>query len=270
MSTGPRREEHRALSFALALAMHGLIAALLYFGVQWQTHPAAAVEVELWAGSLEAAAPPPPLVSQAVVDETPPAVVEPEPEPVKADIELEKPVPAVVTPKPKPANKPPVKKPEPKKPPVKQPEIKPVLPSKPVKAEPGKGKLASATQGKLTAPPLDASVSLAALAARQQAAEAAGRASLLEAYYARVRNQIRRNMTYPDDNPANPEAEFTVTLLPDMTVLSAELKKSSGNPAFDEAVKRAILGTRQYPALPPGVDFGSMRKHNLKYRLHDL
>jgi colicin import membrane protein len=40
-------------------------------------------------------------------------------------------------------------------------------------------------------------------------------------------------------------------------------------PAFDEAVRRAILRTGQYPTPPAGVDIRSLRKHTLKYRLHD-
>ena len=37
-----------AWSIALALAMHGLLFAFLYFGVRWQSRPPAAIEAELW------------------------------------------------------------------------------------------------------------------------------------------------------------------------------------------------------------------------------
>jgi colicin import membrane protein len=270
MDTVPR-EEHRALSLLLAVLMHGLIAALLYFGVQWHTQKAAPMEVELWTGAL-APAPAPAPEAKPTPAPTPKVEEAPEPPPPpKADIVEERPKPKPVKPKP-PEKKPePVKKPEPKKPEppkkVEAPKEKP----KPPKAEAGTGKLPSDKLGKLEKPPLDATVSLAALAARAQAAEASANAKEFDAYLALVRNQIRRNMTYPDDGQSNPEAVFEVTLLPDRTVLEAGLKllKSSGMPAFDEAVRRAILRTGQYPTPPAGVDIRSLRKHTLKYRLHD-
>ena len=285
MSRNTVREERRALSLVLAIGMHSLIAALLFFGVQWHTHPAAPMEVEMWVGAVEPAPAPPTVVKPQPVTPPKPVVEEkPEPPPVAK--------PDIVEPQKQPQKKPPEKKPEPKKPePVKEPP-KPVPPPKPVeppkkqepvkkpstladiakepaKAEVGKGKHASDKQGKLEKPPIDASVSLNAIATRLQAADAAGKAGAMDAYYGRVRNMIRHNMNYPDDAAGNPEAIFTVTLLPDMTVLDVKLQKSSGVPAFDEAVKRAILKTKQYPPMPAGVDFGTIRQHNLKYKLRD-
>ena len=127
---------------------------------------------------------------------------EPEPAPVKPDIEIEKPKPdqeagAQTEPK-KPEPKPEPKKPEPK--------------PEPKKPEPKPNKVLAELASKFERPPVDASVSLAALAARQQAAEASARAGAMDAYYGKVRNLIRRNMSYPDDGRSNPEAEFEVTL----------------------------------------------------------
>jgi colicin import membrane protein len=268
--TAPR-EEHRALSLMLAVLMHGLIAGLLYFGVQWHTEKAAPMEVELWAGALAPAPAPdvkPAPAPTPKVDETP----EPPP-PVKPDIAEERPKakpPKAKAPEKKPE---PVKKPEPKKP---EPPKKVEPPKEKVKPQPAKtesafGKLVSEQKGKLDKPPLDPAVSLNAMAARAQAAEASANAKEFDAYLGQVRNQIRRNMTYPDDSAGNPEAVFEVTLLPDRTILEAGLRlvKSSGVPAFDEAVKRAILRTGQYPAPPASVDIRLLRKHTLKYRLHD-
>lgn len=270
MRTAVRREEHRALSFLLAVLMHGLIAAMLYFGVQWQTKPAAPVEVELWAGELQAS-PRPAVIAKPVPQPPTPAKAVPPPErPQRPDIAEEQPKPEKRPEKPKPVAKPePVKKAEPLPSLAKQPETKPQTAKPVVKSETGPGKLASDKAGKLTTPALDASVALNALEKRQQAAEASAAAEAFEAYLAIVRNKIRRNMTYPEDGPGNPEAEFDVRLLPDMSVLDVKLKRSSGNTAFDEAVHRAILRAGQYPPLPPGVDFGTLRKHTLKYRLND-
>lgn len=250
------RAEHKGLSLFLAIAMHSVIAAFLIVGVQWQTKIAPPEQVELWAGALEAAPvePPPP-------KPVPKPVEEPLPPPPKVpDIELEKPKPA---PKVKPApEKPtptptPTPKPQPK--PVKQPETPP---------DANKGKTPSEQAGKLTAPPIDATASLAALAARQQAAEAGAKAGLWEAYYAQVRNKVRRNMTYPDDS-GNPEVLLEVKLLPDMSILDASVVKSSGIPSFDDAVLRAVKRTEQYPPLTPGLDKSQIRSHKLKYKLRD-
>ncbi|PHV10867.1 cell envelope integrity protein TolA [Chitinimonas sp. BJB300] len=268
MSTLDRPEEHRALSFVLAVLMHGLIAAMLFFGMQWHTKPAAPTVVELWAGELEASPHPEP-----VVKPTPPApqrAVEPEPMSTKQpDIVEERPKPIKGPDKPKPEPKPePEKKPELAKPQEqKKPEPK-VQPNKTLaKIESGQGKLESGKAGRLTAPPADASVALNALEKRQQAAEAGAAAKAFEQYMELVRNKIRRNMSYPDDGTNNPEAEFEVRLLPDMSVLDAKLIRSSGNPSFDDAALRAILRSAQYPPLLPGVEFRTLRQHKLKYRL---
>ncbi|QNM96558.1 energy transducer TonB [Chitinimonas koreensis] len=269
------REEHRGLSLFLALGMHLLIGVLLYFGVQWQTRPAAPVEVELWAGALEPAPAPEP----EAVKPPPPREPEVEPEPelappqLEPEIEEERPKP-VKPEKPKPTPKPepkPTPRPEPPKKvePTRKPEPKPTPVKQPAKAEVGQGKQASDKAGKLERPPLDASASLAALAARQQAAEAAANAKAFEAYLGLVRNKIRRNMTYPDDGADNPSVQIRVTLLPDMSILRAEVVRPSANAAFDQAVEKAVMRTGQYPPLPPGVDFGSIRQNTFTYRLRD-
>lgn len=273
MNRAAPREEHRALSLIMAVLMHGLIAALLYFGVQWHTQKAAPMEVELWAGALQPA-PPPPVVQKSVAKPTPAPKVEAPPEPpppVKPDIAEERPKPA----KPKPEKKPePVKKPEPKPEPKKPEPPKKAEPEKAKpqpKAEIGKGKLASDKFGKLDKPPLDPTASLNALAARARAAEANANAKEFEAYLALVRNQVRRNMNYVGEPSGNPEVIFEVKLLPDRSVLEDGLRlvKPSGVPAFDEAVRRAILRLGQYPAPPAGVDISTLRRHQLKYRLNE-
>lgn len=283
-----RRDEQRALSFALAVAMHGLIAAMLYFGMQWQTKPALPVEVELWAGELAAAqAPAQPEPPRPEAAASAPAVVAPEPvAPARPDIEEEAPKPLK---QPKPEKRPEAPRPEPRKPqdkvekperkpaeaakpeakPQKADKPKPEANSQPPKAAVGEGKQANDKAGKLSSAPLDASVALDALEKRQRAAEANAAAKAFEAYLAAVRNKIRRNMTYPEDGSGNPEAEFSVRLLPDMSVLDVRLIRSSGNPAFDDAVQRAILRAGEYPPLPGGIDFSTLRQHKLKYRLND-
>jgi colicin import membrane protein len=49
----------------------------------------------------------------------------------------------------------------------------------------------------------------------------------------------------------NPEAVFNVVQLPTGDVLSVKLKKSSGNPALDTAIERAILKASPLPLPEP-------------------
>jgi colicin import membrane protein len=49
----------------------------------------------------------------------------------------------------------------------------------------------------------------------------------------------------------NPEAIFSVVQLPTGEVLSVKLRKSSGNPALDAAIERAILKASPLPLPEP-------------------
>jgi len=91
---------------------------------------------------------------------------------------------------------------------------------------------------------------------------------LLAQYIDKVQRRIRSNMIYKDKT-GNPESLFEVALKPDMTILRVKLVKSSGNTRFDQAVKRAIVKTGSYPALPSGLEFSMFQTHKIKYRLHD-
>lgn len=68
-------------------------------------------------------------------------------------------------------------------------------------------------------------------------------------YGQRVGAKIKSNINFnvPDGLAGNPAAEFDVELLPDGSVASVRLKKSSGVSGFDEAVKRAIEKSAPYP-----------------------
>jgi colicin import membrane protein len=158
-------------------------------------------------------------------------------------------------------------KPKPAMPPP-QPS-KPIEPKQPTDTKPNPAK-PNEVSGKLKVPPLDtAAPRLDALAARAQAAEAAGRAREFDAYLAQVRNAIRRNMNYADEGGPNLEVEVEIRLLPDMTVMDARITRTSGTPTFDDAVRRAVKLTGRYPPLPASIEFGVLRHHLLRYRLHE-
>lgn len=66
-------------------------------------------------------------------------------------------------------------------------------------------------------------------------------------YGAKVAARIKPNVVFTDVAPGNPRAEVEVRTLPDGTITSRKLTKSSGNAAWDEAVLRAIDRTGTLP-----------------------
>lgn len=82
------------------------------------------------------------------------------------------------------------------------------------------------------------------LQTEQAAAEAKrGQAEYIE----KIRGKIRGNITLPPGIQGNPQAEFEVTQLPSGEVLEVKLRRSSGNPALDAAVERAIHKSSPLP-----------------------
>ncbi|TSE18540.1 IgA-specific serine endopeptidase autotransporter [Tepidimonas alkaliphilus] len=66
-------------------------------------------------------------------------------------------------------------------------------------------------------------------------------------YAGRVVAAIRPNIIFTDSVPGNPRAEVEVRTLPDGTILSSRLLRSSGHRAWDDAVLRAIERTGRLP-----------------------
>lgn len=89
-------------------------------------------------------------------------------------------------------------------------------------------------------------------------------------WYARIQNAVKSRVVLPPNIEGNPEARFEVVLLPGGEVLSATLKKSSGNPAYDTAVERAINRASPLP-VPSDTDMfqGSFKELTLVFRPKD-
>lgn len=220
MSTADRYFEPNKLPAGiLAVLVHGVFFALLYFGFSWQTLPSASMSVELWQSLPDAPDAPP--VQPKAEESVPP----PQPEQViKPDIAL---------------------------PDKKTVETKPVVTDK-----------KSAT--KPVAKPGPSSEELQA--AREQAEQAAAVGRVVDEYTGKIQGKIKRNVVMPPDVPNTARAEFSVTLLPGGTVLSARLTKSSGNALYDNAVERAILKSQPLP-LPPDVGlFNRFRELRLVFK----
>jgi colicin import membrane protein len=215
-------EPGKGISVVLAIAVHLVLAALLIYGVRWQTKVNDVVEVEL-VRSL-----PPLEIRPQVKPEVPP---EPRPEP--------KPQPKVeVKPPPKPDIA--IKTKEKPKPPKEVPKKEEPRPrmdfSQQLKSEESTREL----NRQLADEDRKANERRAAAAQAQRKTGEAG-------YADRIRGKIRGNIVLPPDLRGNPMAVFDVVQLPSGEVISARLTKSSGHPGYDAAVERAILKSSPLP-----------------------
>ncbi len=80
-------------------------------------------------------------------------------------------------------------------------------------------------------------------------------------YGALIQARVRPNIVFTEDMAGNPTARIEVRASPDGTITSSKLLKSSGVPAWDEAVLRAIDKTVTLPRdvdgrVPPLLDIG--------------
>jgi len=257
----------RAVGYAILV--HLVLLGILFVGVRWHSHRPAPMTVELFQ------APPAP---KPLAKVEPPKPLPPKPEPPK-------PVPKVEAPVPKPAPKPEPKveaKPEPRieKPdivekaaPKPEPKLEPKLEPKPVAKPKAEVKPKPKPQAKpevkpkpkpKPTPPRDAAAQRqlrqelareeAAIRAQRQEAElnallareASARA--LATWTDKIRAKIRGNIILPPSISGNPEAVFDVVLLPTGDVLGTpRLRRSSGDPRYDDAVLRAILKSSPLP-----------------------
>ncbi len=99
---------------------------------------------------------------------------------------------------------------------------------------------------------------------RQQEERAAAASRATADYIARIEAKIRGNVILPPEISGNPEAVFDVVQLPTGEVMSAEIRKSSGSRAYDDAVLRAILKSSPLPK--PGSPDLFQRNLVLKFR----
>jgi colicin import membrane protein len=244
-------------AFVLAFLVHALLIAVMVFGVQWQNRPGDAVTVELW----EPPPPPPPPVPKLEPPKPPPPKVEPpKPEP-KPEPEVKKPeiVEKAPPPKPKP-------KPEPKPAPPKDDLFQKQLMREQLALEQRKmdEERRRVEEERRRAEEVRRKAE-AERVARDLAA--VGRKRALDEYMNRIRIKVRQNWILPQDLQGNPEAIFDVIQLPTGEVLSVKLARSSGNPAYDAAVERAILKSSPLPLPEPRSLFD--RQLKLTFRPRD-
>ena len=219
-------EPGKVPSAVLAVLVHVLLAVFLFFGVHWQSREPEAVSVELWNS------PPVPVV-QHKTEPKPEIKPAPAPEP-KIEKAIEPPKPDIALEKKKEIKKelPKQAEPAPKKP---EPKLK-IDRSKDIREQLARETAAVNQQ-------LEKDRILAQM--QQESAAFAARADA--AYIAKLKGKIKSNIVLPPDIVGNPEAIFDVVQLPTGEVMSARLRKSSGNQAYDSAVERAILKSSPLP-----------------------
>jgi colicin import membrane protein len=232
-----------ARAIVLAVLMHALLGALLFFGIRWQSSPPAVIQAELWSAVPQTAAPPPRPVPPPPKVEAPTPEVKVEPVP-KADIVEKAPVKA---PKPQPKPQPPAPKVEAKKvEPAKQP-AKEV----PTRAPSDLANILASANGPTTSTGKD-----------QQTSGPRGQ----DSYIARLVTAIRSQMRYPASAPGNPVVTMRIDQLPNGEVATVTVTKASGVPSFDEAVERAV---RAASPLPRDEQGKVERVLNLDYKMYE-
>ncbi|MGA7595019.1 MAG: cell envelope integrity protein TolA [Gallionella sp.] len=245
MSATVHHEPHSVPAGILALAVHSIFFALLYFGLNWNRHAylPATMSVQLWS-SLPDGAVAPPEARRAE------AVVPPQPEKIAQ--------PDIVIPD--------KKKPVPVPPKASEPgQMKPVpQTAKAAKPKPEKPKTPRLNQEAARMAEQQAAMQKAEQA--RQAAQAAAIGEVVDEYQAKIQAKIRRNIVMPPGVAKDARAEFMVTLLPGGSVLNAERVKSSGNAAYDDAVERAILKSDPLPVPPDVTLFNRFRKLDLVFK----
>jgi colicin import membrane protein len=260
-------------SLGLALLVHFLLMVALTAGIQWKQENSLSVEAELWAAIPMAVAPklvevepppPPPPPPPA-----PKEIVKPPPAPssnVDADIALSKRKKQLEEDKKKQETleaerlkQELLKKEEEKKAKLKEKEKK----EKDRKEKELKDKEAKKLQEQKDAKPSPADVKKLEAMRQENMKRIAGMAGATgdenatgtaqrsagpsDSYGGRIRGRIKPNITFTEDIASNAPAEVEVRCAPDGTIVGKKLIKSSGNPAWDNAVLKAIDKTEILP-----------------------
>ena len=228
----PPQTEEWSTGVTISIAAHLALIGALWWGLHWRSSEVAVESTaELWSAVPEAAAPPP------VETPPPPPIVETPPPPA---IETPKP-PDIVTEQIK------EKKPPPKPIPPPPPPPKPAPPKPaPTPAPPPPPKLDAKALQKLHDENLkrmmgqmDAPATATGTAARNKGPSAN--------WGGKVAALIKQHLVYTDSMSGLRSPDIEIRVGVDGSILSQKITTSSGNPAFDDAVLRAVIGTQKLP-----------------------
>jgi colicin import membrane protein len=290
--TTPREKK---ISGALALGMHLAVVVLFVVGVSWQQRPLdGAVVVELWNTPLQPVATKPAPKPEVKPKPAPKPEVKPKPKP--------EPTPKA-EPKPKPKPEPPPPKVEPKPPPKPDIALREQLEKERLaKAEEAERRKQQALERarleeeerklkeqqalemqrrleeeqrrlaelkeKQVLEELQRKLALEKqeAAARLAREQAAAQRALHEKYVQLIQHHVRRQIIEPPNLTGNPQVEFEVVLIPGGEVLTLKMRRSSGVPAYDAAVERAIIKASPLPLPADPALFQQFRELHLRIR----
>lgn len=277
----PPPDARWGLPVAMAIGVHALLVAALTWGVAWQqTQVSASFDVELWSDIPIAAAPPPPEPQPEPTPEPEPPPPEPAPEPTPEP----EPAPPPEPPGPTAAEIAVEKQRALEE--KQQLEAAKLAKAKAAKEKAAQERLArekaqeeQAAKEKAAKEKAAKEKAAEALAAKKAAAQRAREEKALKdklrqeqlarlsdlagtagqtgeaakasgpsaSYAGKVVGAIRPNIVFTDVVAGNPAAEVEVTTRPTGEIIGRKLRKSSGSPAWDEAVLRAIDRTATLP-----------------------
>jgi colicin import membrane protein len=239
----------------LAVAVHLAFVIFLVFSVDWRNHEPEPVSVELYA---------PPAKEVAPVPQPPkpePEPPKPQPEPPKPPPEPPKPVPKAEPPQPTKADIALKEKQDQQR--KKEQADRERKEKERIDAE--KKKIEEKRLADVRERQAREADALKAQAAREQTAAAdAAKARANADYIRRIQAKIKGNVVVPPEIAGNPEAIFDVVQLPTGEIIDAQIRKSSGNRAYDEAVQRAIIKSSPLPR-PDSPDM-FQRSLSLRFR----
>jgi colicin import membrane protein len=287
-------EPNRWPAIGLAVGVHAVLLAFLVIGINWTNNQPIAVEAEVWDTSVQQAAPPAPQPPQAEPEpapETPPPTPRVAEPPKQPDIALEREKKRKDELKRKEeerveherelaqqkreqekkdkalAEK---KKLEDEKKAQELAKKEEADKKKKEKAEKEKlAKAEAAKMQKMRDEELKRITSGAGNPTSSGSAEKSTAPRIDKGYIASIAAKIKGNTTYPGstDVPGNPEVVFQVEQLPTGEILSVRKTKSSGIPAFDDAVERGI---NKSSPLPKKKDGTVERSLPVSFKLKDL
>ena len=262
-------EPGRGAAAFMAVLMHILFFILLVFGISWQSRHPQITAVDLWSD----------------LPPSPQPVEPPKPVPEVKEPPLPQPE-AKIEPEPKAETKPEAK-PEPVKPDIllKEKAEKERAEKEKVEKEKRKLEQQKLAEAKRKAEAEQQRIIKEQLAkeeeARQrqqdredalktfEADQAAAQNRLMQETIDKIQAKIRHYVVVPPDIQGNPQAVYKVVLLPGGDVLSATLEKSSGVPAYDSSIERAIKKAEPLPLPPDPAQFPKFRELELHFRPND-
>jgi len=213
---------------ALSLLVHGVLLAVLVFGLHWQSRHPDAVEVELWSDL--------PVVEQAEPKVEPKPDVKPQPKP-EPKIEQKQSKPDIAIEREK-------KKAKKEEPSLKFDTTQRIREQLAQEQKALQDRERKDVLKQFTSPPT---------------------AGLPDAgYIDKIRTKIKMNIIPPSEIKGNPEVVFNIVQLPTGEVLSVRLVKTSGNALLDSAVERAILKSSPLPK--PDRPEQWLREFNISFR----